>query len=258
MTERSLPEFPSGSAEFHRQIRRRRPAIVRGLARDWSAVSKWTAGWLADHFGDRPLPAVAVRNGMIVYDAKRGWAQRPLTYAEFWKEKGGDSEPRLYLSLMLNRDCPELLEDVDVPDWFRKASYQAFRLWTGPAGISVPIHFDLNHNLLVQISGRKRLRLFAPSQWINLYPNAPWSSLPAYSQVNPVAPDTNRFPRYNRCTRWEGEIGPGDVAFIPRFWWHDVTGLTTNMSLTCWWSNGLLSLAPRLAIAYRRWRSVRD
>src|SRR4051812_17443512 len=132
MRDLPLPVVAPDSPEFHQHIRRRRPAIIPGLAREWSAVSKWTDPFLSSFFGDRRLPAVAVRDGMIVYDAKNGWKQQPLTYSQFWEEKGADSDPRLYLSLMLNRDCPELLDDVRVPDWFRRARYQAFRFWTGP------------------------------------------------------------------------------------------------------------------------------
>jgi ribosomal protein L16 Arg81 hydroxylase len=56
----------------------------------------------------------------------------------------------------------------------------AFRGWAGdeeaeavagPAGTVTPLHYDPTHNLLVQVVGRKYVRLMAPQESERVYPH---------------------------------------------------------------------------------------
>lgn len=37
-------------------------------------------------------------------------------------------------------------------------------------GAATPAHYDLYHNMYLQLEGRKRFLLFPPAQWQQLYP----------------------------------------------------------------------------------------
>ena len=55
------------------------------------------------------------------------------------------------------------------------------------------------------------------------------------SQVNVLSPDLTRFPAWAHADRALLELGPGDMLFIPVYWWHAVWGIDQNMSINYWW-----------------------
>ncbi|CAI8024674.1 Bifunctional peptidase and arginyl-hydroxylase JMJD5, partial [Geodia barretti] len=94
----------------------------------------------------------------------------------------------------------------------------------------------------LQVSGEKHVTLFDPHHNENLYeahiPEAILSYSPrtghfsrqrllestsmVMSPVDIQDPDLVRFPRFSRAHRLECDLGPGDVLFMPAFWWHEV------------------------------------
>ncbi len=103
-------------------------------------------------------------------------------------------------------------------------------LWAGSAGTRSGLHFDHAHNLLTQIAGRKHVILAPPEASSLLYPR------PSYhcsSRVDSDAPDLARFPRFARATFHEGEIGPGEVLYIPPGWWHAIRAIEPSISVSC-------------------------
>lgn len=65
-------------------------------------------------------------------------------------------------------------------------------------------------NILIQVSGRKRVVLFAPRDANNLYLVGDKSAVTDIDN-----PDLTRFPRFAAATKWQCELEPGDVIFIP-------------------------------------------
>ena len=37
-------------------------------------------------------------------------------------------------------------------------------------------------------------------------------------------PDTQQFPLFSSAERYEADLGPGDVLFIPALWFHNMLG----------------------------------
>jgi len=107
--------------------------------------------------------------------------------------------------------------------------------WFGPAGTVTPLHHDPKHNLLVQVVGRKFVRLFAPEHSAALYPHSE-AMLCNSSQVDVRCPDHARFPAFGAAPFMDAELGPGDALFIPRGWWHYVVALTSSFSVSHWWT----------------------
>jgi ribosomal protein L16 Arg81 hydroxylase len=77
-------------------------------------------------------------------------------------------------------------------------------------------------NLLAQIQGRKRITLFSPTQAARLYPFPVSSRHPHMSAVDVDGPDLERFPEFRKAASMECVVGPGDLLFVPAFWWHHV------------------------------------
>lgn len=103
----------------------------------------------------------------------------------------------------------------------------------GPAQQS-PLHYDLGGEAkaLVQLHGRKRVLLFAPSEADKLYFPS-WFDAPApyrvphASDASLDAPDLARFPRLCEARALATVLEPGDVLYWPPFWAHHVRNLDT-------------------------------
>ena len=59
------------------------------------------------------------------------------------------------------------------------------------------------------------------------------------SPVDILNPDLERFPLFTRARRLECTLTPGDVLFMPAFWWHEVqsqpdTRENRNMAVNFW------------------------
>ena len=96
-------------------------------------------------------------------------------------------------------DLPGMLEAID---WgvfgFGGRSGNDSSLWCGSEGAFTPCHFDTyGCNLVAQLYGRKKWRLFPPSESHRMYPTRlPFEESSVFSQVNPAAPNFKLHPRF--------------------------------------------------------------
>src|SRR5581483_11277393 len=100
-------------------------------------------------------------------------------------------------------------------------------LWFGPGGTVTPLHHDVLNVMLVQVYGRKLVRLISPLESHCLY-----HDVGVYSKVDPTRPDAERFPRFSRVRPFNILLEPGQALFMPAGWWHHVTALDTSISLS--------------------------
>jgi len=106
-----------------------------------------------------------------------------------------------------------------------KQNITGFMIWIGKPGSVTPTHYDQSHVFLSQIIGHKKVTLFSPSQFGNMYSFPAHHSHDRQSQVNFDGPDLTKFPRFENAQALETIIGPGEVLFIPAYWWHYVESL---------------------------------
>ena len=99
-------------------------------------------------------------------------------------------------------------------------------------------HFDPDDNFLVVIRGRKRVRLFG-HDLSSLYPNPLGShGKTVQSQVDCDAADLRRFPLFANARCEETVLAPGEMLFIPAFYWHQVCALDTGISVNMFYGDG--------------------
>ena len=91
------------------------------------------------------------------------------------------------------------------------------------------------HNLFAQIEGRKRFVLFNPDQFEDLYPGPLNTRSESFSRVDLKRPDFKRFPRLADVEYWEAVVWPGDLLFMPAYWWHHVSSQDVSVSVNYWW-----------------------
>ncbi|MCC5603392.1 beta-ketoacyl synthase N-terminal-like domain-containing protein [Nostoc favosum] len=166
-----------------------------------------------------------------------------------------------YLEKDLEKFLPEIVKDVTYPAYFlnRKA---VVGFWHGFSNKSFsstsPLHFDSVHNIFTQIRGRKKILLFPPSNYLSFYPAAVDvnQGLQSFSKVDPNLPNLELFPKFPWQEKIEVLLQPGVMLYIPPFWWHHVTAVDENISLSFWYAvkiqdflhqKGILSVLMNIA-----------
>ena len=114
------------------------------------------------------------------------------------------------------------------------------RIWLGNA-TQVATHFDLSDNIAVVALGKRRFTVFPPDATPDLYVgplNITLAGQPV-SMVDPLAPDRQRFPKYEAAEAKGqfAELEPGDAIYIPTLWWHHVTADAPLNILVNYWHN---------------------
>lgn len=108
-------------------------------------------------------------------------------------------------------------------DWMYRKQF----VWVSTAGSNTHLHFDQDYNVFVQMVGRKRFTLFPPSETPHLHPYPRAHPLWHKSRLDFDRPDLARFPDYIHAHGEEAELEPGDLLYVPPYYWHHVETLTT-------------------------------
>ena len=113
--------------------------------------------------------------------------------------------------------------------------------WLGPSGTVTPLHFDSYDNVLTQVVGYKRIKLYGADQTRYLYAidaaNGGGGGIDAQGNVSAVdveAPDLERFPLFAEAKGQEVVLGPGDGLYVPAGCWHHVRSLSRAFSVSFW------------------------
>jgi hypothetical protein len=231
----------------------KRPAVLRGIVRDWPAVRAAAESpaaairYLMRFDSGAPVDALMTApdiDGQIFYnDTMSGFnfhrnrlplsaiAEQVLRYAQFAKS------PAVAAQSALIRDC---LPGFDKENRLGLVADNVLpRIWLGNR-ITTPTHVDEWNNIGCVVAGRRRFTLFPPEQISNLY-IGPLDFAPtgaAMSLVSLRHPDFERFPKFRDAlaAAQTAELAPGDAVFIPPLWWHHVESLEPfNVLVNYWW-----------------------
>ena len=130
--------------------------------------------------------------------------------------------------------------------------YRLTQLFVGvpsTVGARSSLHYDHNDNIYLQISGTKRFTLFPPRDTPRLYAHPVHHELDRRSRLDlrlPSAQLLKRFPRHASATRYEVVLRPGEVLFLPAWWWHEVTTLECGSDGLCVSTNFWFDIFHRL------------
>jgi ribosomal protein L16 Arg81 hydroxylase len=236
----------SGDDFLHEYYRRNQPVIITGMLEDCAARSKWTFDYLSSHLGEREVEVQFGRNADADYELNSVSHRRRMPFAEyvalvrnagvtndFYMTANNDSHNKQALG--------ELMEDLPLLSEYLKDRNGFF--WFGPAGTITPFHHDLTNNFMIQIAGRKRVRLIAPCDTPKVY-----NQIHCFSPVDGRNIDLQRFPMMADVPVIDCVLEPGEILFLPVGWWHFVEALdvTITVSTTHFkWDNDFYTHYPK-------------
>lgn len=147
------------------------------------------------------------------------------------------SNERLYLAQFPINSTPIILEpDVAGFPYIPEGStFINKNLWFGPLGTITPFHFDRSHNLLHQHWGRKHVVMLDPSYFYLMKSGSKNSGMPHVSSLDFVTSDFDIDISQLAAPCFEVILEPGDVLFIPAYWWHHVIAMDVAVSINYWW-----------------------
>jgi hypothetical protein len=137
-----------------------------------------------------------------------------------------------------------LVADVEPSEglWVDPQDQEQFGLfmWLSGPDIGPWWHYDQDHNFYVQVSGTKRFILVPPWETPNMHVYPQIHPRNHKSQVDFDHPNLAATPRYANVTgALVAELKPGEVLYIPPYWWHHVRSHVRSVSLASWSQSGI-------------------
>ncbi|KAG6923924.1 lysine demethylase 8 [Chelydra serpentina] len=236
-SEEVIPQLHCPSLEHFREnyMIPQKPVILEGIVDHWPCMKKWSLDYLRQIAGCRTVP---VEVGSRYTDEE--WSQTLMIVNDFIDQYIMNKNSIGYLAQhQLFDQIPELKQDICIPDYCSLGEGEeddiTINAWFGPEGTISPLHQDPQQNFLVQVIGRKYIRLYSPQESENLYPHET-PMLHNTSQVDVEDPDLVKFPKFERAAFQACILTPGQVLFIPVKYWHYVRSLDVSFSVSFWWS----------------------
>lgn len=208
-----------------------RPAKLTGIVDHWPALARWSLDHFAAAAGDAVVEAQVERERDPDYELAKDDHRRLVRFGELidWLRKDEASNDVYLTAYNSGTNAAALaplwddlapivlLDDTRERDGF---------FWLGPRGTLTPWHHDLTNNLLVQVIGRKHVRMAPPWAFARMRNSrhcfSDWGNeaLPAGHGDSAVPPVL------------ETVIGPGEAIFLPVGWWHQIEALDLSASMS--------------------------
>ncbi len=227
-----VDDLPAGS--LAKYISKGLPVLVNSEPALHKAVSTWNLDYLAAKHPNHPCRVDYYREG----NRKILQKQIHMNFSDYVDIQKNDPKKRLeyYLSDQeLTELFPHTADDVRVPDMIKDYKLNCVHIFTGVDTYTTSHYHLVGHEVILgQIVGKKRVRLYPPSQFRLLYPE-PWYSMRYRFSTIPFRGTEDeqlfsRYPRLREAAVYDLMIEPGNALFIPQGWTHTVEGIGETIS----------------------------
>jgi len=267
----------------------RKPVVIRckdGIDKrfGWS-TAKWDLDYLAETIGDTHVQVETPANPLD-QGTMHGVLPEMLNisfkdYVRELQEPLSEKTRSMYLNLqkdardtVFSTPLPKLSNEIWIPSFISTRAVHDANMWLGRSkwanGTRSRMHCDGSDNLYVLLKGKKKLRIFSPSQVIHLdtfgapmtiepqgnikfLPFTPIKSTtftglfesvrsmikvpdagPHFSKLNSdyINPETN--PTFTDAISTVVELEEGDMLWMPSGWFHEVTSYDVHLALNFW------------------------
>ncbi len=209
------------------------PLIIKGMAKKWEALDKWTWEYFKEIVGDKEVG---------VYNNVKSDSYTPINKADAYmkfgeyldKAQAGPLDLRIFL-FNIFQHAPQLTKDFTWPDEYMSGFIKKFpMLFVGGQGAVTHIHFDIDmsHILHTQFTGKKRVLLFPFEEQHKLY-RKPWEVLSLANFENYKNNfDYHNFPATKMAKGYEVILEHGDTLYMPAGYWHHMEYIEAGYSMS--------------------------
>jgi hypothetical protein len=212
-----------------------KPVLVANAVQHWKALDTWTPSNLMARAGTAQVPVVSVAEGSP--DGKFFYGNDgvgTVRLADCLPLLSG-APARVYMAgVPISQYLPMLAADLAPLEFLSESKQRHRQMWISGKGSKSPLHYDLDDNIHVVVSGRKRFYLFAYTETAKLYPCGKLSKTPHYSMVDAQDPDLQRFPRFRSAAGYDVTLTRGDMVYIPQGCWHQVITEEPSIAINFW------------------------
>ncbi|KAK6165655.1 hypothetical protein SNE40_022541 [Patella caerulea] len=226
----------------------RRPVVLKGLDIG-PCTRKWTVDYLSKVGGSSEVKLHVCKTTQMDFISKN-FLYRSLPFDVFVKRAAEeihqeyflDENEKYYLRALggdprkdvadIKQQFPQLATDINFPNLFEEHQFFSSVLRIASKSTQLWTHYDIMDNMLIQVSGEKRVVLFNPTDADYLYLNGDKSEV-----LDIDNPDIDRYGEFNKAVRYECILQPGDVLFIPALWFHNVISLDFGIAVNVFWKH---------------------
>jgi len=241
--------------EFQSRYFQKLPVILTGFMDNWMARKLWKPQSMKQVFGHIVVPLRGSDNEFEVFFKNVG--STSMTLGQYFDAINDPTYKgkRPYLgNISFNHPSTReplkpLCAHFNFPNLFPGKENKETRLWIGAFGQKSTIHNDNYDNLNAQVIGHKKFLLFSPEQHPLLYPKK-LTDMCWASPVDKDNPDYEKYPLSRELTGYECTLEPGDMLYIPLFWWHQAISESLAININEWvYANGQLTFWSEPATA---------
>lgn len=224
--------FSDLTSERFGRIYRNSPVIIEGAIENTQAVRNWSLDDFKTRFGSTRVPCAKQ------YDTKSTPCEDvPLADLIDGIRNQPESPTYLMASSTLFQEHPELLKELDVFSFEKIFGKKVIRaeVFLGAAKNGSPYHCASSGNLFCNVHGEKDWLLVAPQHSLWMYPQIGKNRLAVYVN-SPVLSDredeiAEKYPLYRYVPKLQARLKPGDVLYVPPWWWHEVTNRSETIGV---------------------------
>jgi hypothetical protein len=225
--------------EFQAKYFHQKPVILTGFTDKWLARKLWKPESMKQVFGHIVVPLRGSDNEFEVFFKNVGATSMTLgEYFDAISSPTRQGRPPFLGNISFDHPATRehlkpLRSQFNFPKLFPGADKQEMRLWIGAFGQKSTIHNDNYDNLNAQIIGQKKFLLFSPDQHALLYPRK-LTDMCWASPVDRDNPDFETYPLSRQLDGFECTLDPGDILYIPIFWWHQAISESLAININMW------------------------
>lgn len=207
------------------------PVVLRGIARNWAALERWTFARLAHLGGAKPVTLVVGNREKSGTRFVKSTLDRYVAQLELQTTVQESGSHIGYLKEFdLLKEIPSLRQDVQQDGLFPQGNIVSSSAWIGPQGAHTGLHYDLLDNLAVLTRGVKRFYLARPGTVERL--GALSSKYDRWAKLASVGMRDLADSGASSDSLFAVDLYPGDAIYVPHGWWHEVVNLQPSIFLS--------------------------